>query len=673
MCNFKVLLSTVLLVVSVSVLQADVIHVPAEYETIQAGIDAATEGDTVLVADGIYTGDGNRDLDFGGVNMVVMSENGPENCVIDCEVIARGFYFHSGEASNSVVQGFTIRNGYADYGGGVYCSLSSPTITGNTIMENTSSADGGGIFCIDNSSPTITGNMITGNTSLYFGGGIFCGYSSSTITDNKIVGNMASLGGGIFCLGNSPIITITNNTISENTADYGGGIVCHTSSPTISGNTITGNRSYTDGGGIFCFVSSPTITNCILWGDSPDEIYVSSGTPTVTYSDVQGSWEGEGNIDEDPMFVQPDASKYTDYRLLWDSPCIDTGHPDSLDADGTRSDMGAHHFNQNDYLTLYVTPDRLRTRAGLPLDVTYTAINRWNQPEPFWFLSQVLTPGGFAFDVLGPEQFTLQINNTAQVHMTHAVPKTTPAGVYEFRSRIGMPPSTLYDEDSFEFINSALQGLVAYWSFDEGEGDIAHDYSGHGNDGIIYGASWVQRVSGYALYFDGLDDRVEVPAISEMTDVQMNQITLMGWISLDTEDLEIKQFIEGHTRTGEIFLETNSSTTTMTFHIASDKGRSRDVTTPALSLYTWHHIAATYNGSVQKVYLDGEPVASKTWKDTFTITTGFMLGRDYEGTVQYLDGKLDEVRIYDIALTDDEVREFYKEMQPPHHLGPIKW
>ena len=85
------------------------------FQYIQDGIDAAgwREIDTVLVADGIYTGDGNRNLDFGGKTINVKSENDPENCIIDCENIpsAVGFRFQSGEGESAVVDGFTIQNG----------------------------------------------------------------------------------------------------------------------------------------------------------------------------------------------------------------------------------------------------------------------------------------------------------------------------------------------------------------------------------------------------------------------------------------------------------------------------------------------------------------------------------------------------------------------------------
>ena len=81
-----------------SIVLSKTIHVPADSATIQAGIDGAAHGDTVLVADGVYKGEGNRNIDFLGKAIVVRSENGPEKTVIDCEGSGRGFYFHSDEA-----------------------------------------------------------------------------------------------------------------------------------------------------------------------------------------------------------------------------------------------------------------------------------------------------------------------------------------------------------------------------------------------------------------------------------------------------------------------------------------------------------------------------------------------------------------------------------------------
>jgi parallel beta-helix repeat protein len=470
MCYFKLLLPTVLLVVSVSVLQATTIHVPADSTTIQAGINGAVDGDTVLVADGTYTGDGNRGIDFMGKAIVVMSENGAESCVIDCEGEGRGFSFYNEEDSGSILQGFTITQGWGgQMGGGIFCSGSSPTISDNTITNNGATLMGAGIYCIA-SSPTITGNTISGNTSSEgHGGGIFCEYDCyPTITGNTITGNTAVwVGGGFCCFSSSP--TITGNTFSGNTAgDAGGGIFFrYYSTPTITGNTFTGNTAGNAGGGIFCHSSSMIITNTIFWDNDAQEgkelwigVTEYPSIVTISYSDVEGGLAAvyialgctlnwlDGMIDGDPVFVLPDKK---DYRLLWDSPCMDTGDPTLFDPDGTRSDMGAHFFNQDDYMTLYLTPDATEVLPGDELGVTYTAVNRWDSPEPFWLLSQVLLPGGSSLNVLGPSQYTLPANYTAQVHITHPVPNITPTGMYEYRSLMGMPPGTLYDSDSFKF------------------------------------------------------------------------------------------------------------------------------------------------------------------------------------------------------------------------------
>jgi len=261
---------------------ASVIRVPDDRPTIQKGIDAASDGDTVLVADGTYTGDENRDLDFKGKAIAVKSENGPANCVIDCEGSAgdrhRGFYFHRGEGPDSVLKGFTIKNGYAPevnfnfgYGGGIFCDGSSPKIKHNIIMNNTASW-GGGIYC-GNCEPIIVGNTISGNTAVELGGGaILCDIDATPMIIHNIISGNTSLvdGGGILCTRLSAP-AIIHNSISDNTVAYNGGGICYyaRSISNVGYNFLSGNVAGWHGGGIFldgCFFTE--ISNNILTGNS---------------------------------------------------------------------------------------------------------------------------------------------------------------------------------------------------------------------------------------------------------------------------------------------------------------------------------------------------------------------------------------------------------------------
>jgi len=153
-------------------------------------------------------------------------------------------------------------------------------------------------------------------------------------------------------------------------------------------------------------------------------------------------------IDSFPSFV---LRRKRDHRLLWDSPCIDAGNPDLTDLDGTRSDMGSHFFDQNDHLTLYLTPDMVTVPQGSKLGVTYTLINRWDDPQTCLISTKLYFPNGMDITLIGPEELSIPGQRTEQVRIIHSIPTNSPTCAYQYWSSLEAQPPALLDEDFFYF------------------------------------------------------------------------------------------------------------------------------------------------------------------------------------------------------------------------------
>ncbi len=303
---------------------AEELLVPTQHSTIQSAINASFDNDTIIVAPGTYTDLGNRDIDFLGKAITVRSTDPEDPCVvvatiIDCNGTVsdhhRGFYFHSGEDANSVLAGLTITSGRIGDGGAIRCDGSSPTVTKCTFSGNSALSMGGGMASDNNSNPTVTNCTFSANWAGNGGGGMAnLNNSSPTITNCIFRENRhewpVTGGGGMVNANSDP--TITNCTFSGNSTTYfGGGMwnVNH-SKPTVTNCTFSGNVAGYYGGGMYNTSNSdPTLTNCILWGNTAldaSQIYNKDDESSVivTFSDVQGGWSGEGNIDADPCFVE---------------------------------------------------------------------------------------------------------------------------------------------------------------------------------------------------------------------------------------------------------------------------------------------------------------------------------------------------------------------------------
>lgn len=276
------------------------------YDSIQQAINVAADGNTVIVQRGTYTGLGNRDIDFKGKAITIRSTdpNNPDvvaETVIDCQGSDlephRGFHFHNSESSDSILDGLTITNGYVsgsswqnDSGGGVFCNTASPTIKNCAISKN-KAPRGGGLNAYKSNSTVIN-----------------CTFSSN---DSRAWGGRTYAYGGA-AYSQSSSISFVRCTFSKNFATtYGGAIAAYDSNMNFTNCTSHGNQASL-GGGMRVYNCSSTMKNCILWNDAPNELYVGGVSPTITFCDVEGGWAGSGNINTDPLFVDP---SHDDYHL----------------------------------------------------------------------------------------------------------------------------------------------------------------------------------------------------------------------------------------------------------------------------------------------------------------------------------------------------------------------
>ncbi len=398
-------------------LGATTLTVPAQYATIQSAINAATSGvDEIVVAPGTYF----EKIDFLGKAITLRSSDGPAVTTINGSGTGSVVQCINGEGPGTVLKGFTITGGNAnigggmlnvgtsptvndcifelnhaaDRGGGMYNRSGTPIITATVFRDNSSGAMGGGVFNIEGGSPTITDCRFEGNTSNKGGGMRSYLNSHPTVTDTVFIENHAGEeGGGMDNRKNSNAVVINCKFIGNTAASGGGGmhnyvgIATPTGNPTIVNSLFIGNVApsgagmrnndpspiitnstfaYNEGGAAIRSRngSKPVLTNSIVWANPGGSLsYTLDSVPVVTFSNIEGGFTVNGNIDDDPLFVNPagpDGDPATlednDYRLQSSSLSVDTGIDlltlplTDLDGNprvaGGMVDMGPYEFSE---------------------------------------------------------------------------------------------------------------------------------------------------------------------------------------------------------------------------------------------------------------------------------------------------------------------------------------
>ena len=302
------------------------------FATIQKGINESNNGDTVLVSQGHYCGS----VDFVGKNIIVGSQFLIDNneSIIDSTILGQGnpydYYsncgdffggvqFIGGEDSTCVFTGFTITGTFGD--SPIKCIDSSPSLSYLNIRNNYINSDGGGSLYLINSEANLNNLIINdnGKGGQSYGGAAIYIDNSSVFINNSLVYNNSS--------------TYEHHGYAMNT--YTGGIVAVNNSIlslnkiSFYGNSGTGSHSYEPfgyGSALHLYDSSnATILNSIFWNEGnifTGELEQVVGSADISFSNIIGGWEGQGNIDVNPLFCNPDSS---DFSLSEDSPCVTTG------------------------------------------------------------------------------------------------------------------------------------------------------------------------------------------------------------------------------------------------------------------------------------------------------------------------------------------------------------
>lgn len=361
------LILALLIVLNSQSVSGAVLRVPADFQTVQTGIDHSDFGDTVLVSPGRYQENINffgRGITVGSWLLIGGGEFFIDSTIIDGGQNGSVVRFDEVGDSASALIGFTLTNGTGSRdesgdicGGGIHCYRASPRLEYLKIKENRAR----------------------------FGGGIFIQSASPKLKFVEVSDNQARNGGGIYCSARSyPLVQqslVCHNTIEEGSFGGGGVVSYALASPVLKNVTITDNDSLA----ILLINADITILNLITWNDpiagwASDEGH--QPIINIDYCDVEGgrnnirgptvNW-GQGNIDNDPMFIDP-ANR--DYTISANSPCKDTGDPNEPnDLDGSRSDMGYGGMAQLSLFTTAVSGQVFDSETGLPIPEAMLAIS----------------------------------------------------------------------------------------------------------------------------------------------------------------------------------------------------------------------------------------------------------------------------------------------------------
>lgn len=262
----RLTLSCLALIILAPGAQAATHRVPSEYPTIQAGIDACQDGDTVLVAAGTYTGVGNTGLRFNGLRFVLRSEEGSGATTIDCLGNGEAFSLSQDGSSEAIIEGFTVQGADSNPGGAVQANGDTLTIRNCRFVDNVSAF--GGAIHATNGVVRIERCLFEGNLASYSGGAVATSLEPYLeVVDSEFHDNRAGAGGGAISVGSADSVVVRDCLFSGNRAGaIGAGALLVGPHATVERVSFIENSSDWDGGALLLSGSDATtrVLDCLF-------------------------------------------------------------------------------------------------------------------------------------------------------------------------------------------------------------------------------------------------------------------------------------------------------------------------------------------------------------------------------------------------------------------------
>ncbi|MDC1050965.1 FISUMP domain-containing protein, partial [Candidatus Marinimicrobia bacterium] len=657
------------------------------FNSIQEAIDYSMDGDTVLVSAGTYY----ENINFNGKNIALIGED-RETTIIDGGGDGNVVLFVNGEIINTLIERFTIRNGFSEDGGGIYCYSSSPTIRDIILTSNNSSDDGAAIHITDQANPTLDNLEISNNIAADHGGGIFVGSHSNPIIKNcDIINNESNNEGGGITIHNSQAI-IDSLEISNNSSRLGAGIyIVLDEFPDygveISNSSITNNISEETGGAVWINNGNILINNSLVLDNSSNVgggLYMINSNMSITDTRIE---QNSSDDDAGGIFATSSNLDLDGIRFISNTSQVKGGAIFSQDSQCNISNSLFYNNSAQENASVIITQGdsnlilnkctiignssergSIKSENGGEIDIKNSIIR--NNNHSGIFNGQVGENPFFQINYSNLDE--VWIGSYDCIGCIDENPNFTDLDNGGFTLQSTSPcidsgdPNSPLDLDG----TRADMGAYPFFQIPGCIDSLANNFDEEAN--INDGSCEYPDNGDYSLSFDGVDDWVDIPSfdlnypltIEVSIKAPFQEGTIIGRGPEEPIYDETSYVIAIGPQSPNPGLNGQ-----IRWHIGTDGtcgynggGWNFDDSNIEINEEQWNNITTTYDGDDAFIYLDGVNV--NTFSHCGNINqnnNNITIGKMYED--YHFNGKIDEIRIWNRIISQSEFNNFNEENQ----------